>query len=88
MKVPLRVALWARRMAAELHRYEVDTLPSGEPWRVRRDPPASLPGFEHVASYAAFEDRGSRSTGPHAEECDALLSASYAHWLEHSVEGR
>ena len=91
MKLPQEVAHWARKMAEEADRYEVDTLPSGEPWRVRREPPASLPGYEHVGSYAYFDERFGRGiarTGPHSEECDALLSAAYQHWVDGGGEER
>ncbi len=90
MKIPQEVARWARKMAEEIDRYEVDTLASGEPWRVRREPPASLPGYEHVASYAYFDTRGGHRgttrTGPHSDECDAMLDMAYQHWLENGGE--
>lgn len=92
MKVSSEVARWARKMAEEVDRYEVDTLASGEPWRVRREPPASLPGYEHVGSYAHFDERFGRGgvarTGPHSEECSALLDMAYQHWLENGGEER
>ncbi len=87
MKVSSEVARWARKMAEEVDRYEVDTLASGEPWRVRREPPASLPGFEHVRSYAYFgQSVGIARTGPHSEECSTLLDMAYQHWLENGGE--
>lgn len=90
MKIPSEVARWARKMADEVDRYEVDTLASGEPWRVRREPPASLPGFEYVGSYAYFDGRSGaiNRTGPHSEECHTLLMQTHEHWLENGGEER
>jgi len=91
MKIPQEVARWARKMAAEVDRYEVDTLASGEPWRVRREPPASLPGYEHVGSMAYVDDRGGRGvarTGPHSRECFALLDEVHEWWMLNGGEER
>jgi hypothetical protein len=91
MKIPQDVARWARKMADEVDRYEVDTLSSGEPWRVRREPPASLPGYEHVGSYAHFDERHGRltlRTGPHSDECAALLEQVYDLWALNGGEER
>ena len=92
MKVPQDVARWARTMAEEVDRYEVDTLASGEPWRVRREPPASLPGYEHVGSYAHIDERSGRRgvvrTGPHSRECDALLEQVHEWWALNGGEER
>jgi hypothetical protein len=92
MKIPQEVARWARRMADEIDRYEVDTLPSGEPWRVRRDPPASLPGYEHVGSLAYFDPHrrggGIARGGPHSRECFALLGEVHEWWTINGGEER
>ena len=85
MKIPSEVAQIIRRLAYELDRYEVHLGPDRAPVRVVRNPPASLPEFIDVTSYAFHDRRGTVRTGPHAEEC-AILFDLVTDWHDNGVE--